>query len=180
EDRKFWEDILLNDIALKVKFLRIYALELDKNVNVAEKKKALALSFRRTPRGGLEEEQFKALHSCVSDLLLLQMRDRWVWFLNSSGEFSVKSVRDYIDDILLRKVIVTTRWVKVMPIKDLYDRMGRMKIRQEAIKRMEYRQSYHWDRYAGVFEHMAGVYSVPMQGAYNPPGYAQPPLPQYQ
>ncbi|GJT84124.1 hypothetical protein Tco_1058466 [Tanacetum coccineum] len=26
----------------------------------------------------------------------------------------------------------------------------------------------------GVFEHMAGVYNVPLQGAYNPPGYAQP------
>ncbi|GJR29934.1 reverse transcriptase domain-containing protein [Tanacetum coccineum] len=56
---------------------------------------------------------------------------------------------------------------------DLYDRMGRMEIRQDAIERMEYRQSYHWDRYHGVFEHMAGVYSVPLQGAYNPPGYAQ-------
>ncbi|GJY46817.1 hypothetical protein Tco_0435880, partial [Tanacetum coccineum] len=29
------------------------------------------------------------------------------------------------------------------------------------------------DMYAGVFEHMAGVYSVPLQGAYNPPGYDQ-------
>ncbi|GJU73705.1 hypothetical protein Tco_1265110 [Tanacetum coccineum] len=58
-------------------------------------------------------------------------------------------------------------------MQDLYDRMGRMEIRQEAIERMEYRQSYHWDRYQKVFEHMAGVYSVPMQGAYNPPGYAQ-------
>ncbi|GJV31342.1 hypothetical protein Tco_1391742 [Tanacetum coccineum] len=29
------------------------------------------------------------------------------------------------------------------------------------------------DLYQGVFEHMDGVYSVPMQGAYNPPGYAQ-------
>ncbi|GKF41488.1 hypothetical protein Tco_0124830, partial [Tanacetum coccineum] len=47
------------------------------------------------------------------------------------------------------------------------------------------------DLYQGVFEHMAEVYSVPMQGAYNPPGYAQslydqyyqqypPPPPQYQ
>ncbi|GJR04399.1 hypothetical protein Tco_0527383 [Tanacetum coccineum] len=59
-------------------------------------------------------------------------------------------------------------------MQDLYDRMGRMEIRQEAIERMEYRQSYHWDRYQGVFEHMAGVYSVPLQGAYNPHGYAQP------
>ncbi|GKB35632.1 hypothetical protein Tco_0880574 [Tanacetum coccineum] len=56
-------------------------------------------------------------------------------------------------------------------MQDLYDRMGRMEIRQDAIERMEYRQSYHWDRYHGVFEHMAGVYSVPLQGAYNPPGY---------
>ncbi|GKC35221.1 hypothetical protein Tco_1047605 [Tanacetum coccineum] len=59
-------------------------------------------------------------------------------------------------------------------MQDLYDRIGRMEICQEAIERIEYRQSYHWDRYQGVFEHMAGVYSVPIQGAYNPPGYAQP------
>ncbi|GJZ65272.1 hypothetical protein Tco_0621968 [Tanacetum coccineum] len=57
--------------------------------------------------------------------------------------------------------------------------MGRMEIRQEAIERMEYMQSYHWDRYQGVFEYMAGVYSVPMQGAYNPPGYAQPQYDKY-
>ncbi|GJZ56819.1 hypothetical protein Tco_0612313 [Tanacetum coccineum] len=30
-------------------------------------------------------------------------------------------------------------------MQELYDRMGRMEIRQEAIERMEYRQSYHWD-----------------------------------
>ncbi|GJY87992.1 reverse transcriptase domain-containing protein [Tanacetum coccineum] len=30
-------------------------------------------------------------------------------------------------------------------------------------------QSYELDMYAGVFEHMAGVYDVPLHGAYNPP-----------
>ncbi|GJU09975.1 hypothetical protein Tco_1132371 [Tanacetum coccineum] len=64
-------------------------------------------------------------------------------------------------------------------MQDLYDRMGKMEIRQEAIERMEYRQSYHWDRYQGVFEHMARVYSVQLQGAYNPPGYVQPYYDQY-
>nr|GEV40568.1 hypothetical protein [Tanacetum cinerariifolium] len=34
-------------------------------------------------------------------------------------------------------------------MQDLYNRMGRMEIRQEAIERMEYRQSYHWDRLSG-------------------------------
>ncbi|GKE50752.1 hypothetical protein Tco_1485908 [Tanacetum coccineum] len=42
-------------------------------------------------------------------------------------------------------------------MQDLYDRMGIMEIRQGAIERMSYRQSYHWDRYVGVFEQMAGV-----------------------
>nr|GEX68502.1 hypothetical protein [Tanacetum cinerariifolium] len=46
-------------------------------------------------------------------------------------------------------------------------------------ERIEYRQSYHWDKYQGVFEHMDGVYSVPLQGAYNPPSYAQPQYDQY-
>ncbi|GJY37830.1 hypothetical protein Tco_0424194 [Tanacetum coccineum] len=57
-------------------------------------------------------------------------------------------------------------------IQELYDRMGSIEIRQEAIERMEYRQTYHWDRYAGLFEHMVGVYSIALLGAYNPPGYA--------
>ncbi|GJV86224.1 hypothetical protein Tco_1530162 [Tanacetum coccineum] len=34
-------------------------------------------------------------------------------------------------------------------MQDLYDKIGRMEIRQEGIKRMEYRQSYQWDRYQG-------------------------------
>ncbi|GJT27545.1 hypothetical protein Tco_0907820 [Tanacetum coccineum] len=59
-------------------------------------------------------------------------------------------------------------------MQDLYERMGSMEIRQEAIERIEYRQAYHRDRYQGVFEHMAGVYNVLLQGNYNPPGYAQP------
>ncbi|GJV80115.1 hypothetical protein Tco_1515985 [Tanacetum coccineum] len=59
-------------------------------------------------------------------------------------------------------------------MQDLHDRIGSMEIRQREIERMAYRQSYHWDRYARVFEHMAGVYSVVLHGAYNLTGYAQP------
>nr|GEV34792.1 hypothetical protein [Tanacetum cinerariifolium] len=62
---------------------------------------------------------------------------------------------------------------------DLYERMGNIKIRQEAIEMMAYMQSYQWDRYAGVFEHKAAVYNIPLQGAYNPPEYAQLQYDQY-
>ncbi|GJT87237.1 hypothetical protein Tco_1068954 [Tanacetum coccineum] len=68
-------------------------------------------------------------------------------------------------------------------LRDLIDSDGKLIPEDpqpgDAIERMEYRQSYHWDKYHGVFEHMTGVYSVPLQGAYNPPGYAQPQYDQY-
>ncbi|GKA80930.1 hypothetical protein Tco_0787622 [Tanacetum coccineum] len=64
-------------------------------------------------------------------------------------------------------------------MQDLYKRMGSMEIHKGAIERIPYRQSYHWDRYVGVFKHIAGVYSVPLQGAYNPPGYDQQQYDQY-
>ncbi|GJX46217.1 hypothetical protein Tco_0271407 [Tanacetum coccineum] len=56
-------------------------------------------------------------------------------------------------------------------ITDLYDKIGRMETRQGTLERMARRQSYQPDRYAGVFEYMAGQYNVPVQGSYAPPGY---------
>ncbi|GJV19402.1 RNA-directed DNA polymerase, eukaryota [Tanacetum coccineum] len=44
------------------------------------------------------------------------MLDRWTWSLDSSGDFSVKSVRNLIDDYILPSKDVPTRWVKVIPI----------------------------------------------------------------
>ncbi|GJY80540.1 hypothetical protein Tco_0493291 [Tanacetum coccineum] len=83
-------------------------------------------------------------------------------------------IHDILVDDVQRVAAQRAPRVQRASMQDLYEHMGSMEIRQEAIKRMEYRQSYHWDRYQGVFEHMAGVYNVPLQGAYNPPGYAHP------
>ncbi|GKB23233.1 hypothetical protein Tco_0862634 [Tanacetum coccineum] len=58
-------------------------------------------------------------------------------------------------------------------MQDLYDRIGNMEIRQGVLERMARRQSYQLDRYAGVFEYMAGQYNVPVQEAYAPPGYGE-------
>ncbi|GKE63177.1 hypothetical protein Tco_1513544, partial [Tanacetum coccineum] len=56
-------------------------------------------------------------------------------------------------------------------MQDLYDGMGNMEIRQGTLERMARRQLYHTDRYAVLFEHMAGHYGYTLQGAYAPPGY---------
>ncbi|GJR74199.1 hypothetical protein Tco_0086564 [Tanacetum coccineum] len=56
-------------------------------------------------------------------------------------------------------------------MQDLYDRIGNMEICQGTLERMARRQSYHSDRYAGLFEYMVGQYNIPVQGAYAPPGY---------
>ncbi|GJT27279.1 hypothetical protein Tco_0907554 [Tanacetum coccineum] len=41
----------------------------------------------------------------------------------------------------------------------------------ETLERMARRQLYHTDRYAGLFEYMAGHYNILVQGVYAPPGY---------
>ncbi|GJV38465.1 ribonuclease H-like domain-containing protein [Tanacetum coccineum] len=49
-------------------------------------------------------------------------------------------------------------------------RIGNIEIRQGVLERMSHMQQYHTNRYAGVFEYMAGQYNIPLQGAYAPPG----------
>nr|GEV40636.1 RNA-directed DNA polymerase, eukaryota [Tanacetum cinerariifolium] len=68
-------------------------------------------------KGGIEEEQQNMLFSRISGVILPNMRDRWIWSFEASGDFSVTSVRRLIDDYLLPKGDVQTRWVKVVPIK---------------------------------------------------------------
>ncbi|GKD94076.1 hypothetical protein Tco_1373913, partial [Tanacetum coccineum] len=72
EDTKFLEDTWLKEVVLKVQFSRVYALESQKDISVADKKRdnIVALSFRRSPKGWVEEEQFQLLRSRVHDTLL--------------------------------------------------------------------------------------------------------------
>nr|GEX88561.1 RNA-directed DNA polymerase, eukaryota [Tanacetum cinerariifolium] len=119
EQTLFWEDSWLSDPPLKNIFPRLYALEINKHASVAAKFRdtLMSASFRRVPRGGLEEDQFKLLVDKVSLVILFSIKDRWVWILDSGGEFLVKSARSYIDDYLLSIVGPPTRWVYVIPIK---------------------------------------------------------------
>ncbi|GJU95872.1 putative reverse transcriptase domain-containing protein [Tanacetum coccineum] len=58
-----------------------------------------------------------------------------------------------------------------LSMQDLYDRMGNMEICKGVLEGMSRRQLYHTDKYASVFEHLAGHYGIPLQGPYAPPSY---------
>ncbi|GJV21587.1 ankyrin repeat-containing domain, PGG domain protein [Tanacetum coccineum] len=119
ENTSFWDDSWLGDVALKVLYKRLYALEMCKSISVAEKMghPSLSHSFRRMPRGGVEQENYGLLCSKVADLVLPNISDRWCWSLEGSQEFSVKSSRILIDNTILPKAEVPTRWLRVVPIK---------------------------------------------------------------
>ncbi|GJZ41695.1 RNA-directed DNA polymerase, eukaryota [Tanacetum coccineum] len=106
-------------------FLVYYALRLKKEYYGCTKNSLMirCASFRRNPRGGVEEEQLHVLVELVGSISLSPSNDRWAWLLGSSGEFSVHSARTFIDDILLPFVGDVTRWVKVVPIKVMQELM---------------------------------------------------------
>ncbi|GJZ77827.1 RNA-directed DNA polymerase, eukaryota [Tanacetum coccineum] len=115
----FWKDVWHGDTAFKYLYPRMYALESCKFVDVASKLSHVRFdfSFRCAPRGGAEQDQFIEMTSQVEGVVLSNMRDRWIWSLEGSGDFSVASVRKLIDDETLPEVAVKTRWIKAIPIK---------------------------------------------------------------
>nr|GEX10034.1 (-)-beta-pinene synthase, chloroplastic-like [Tanacetum cinerariifolium] len=121
ENTSFWDDSWLGEVALKVLYKRLCALETCKSISVAEKMghPFLSHSFRRMPRGGVEQKNYGLLCSKVADLVLQNILDRWCWSLEGSQEFSVKSSRIIIDNTILPKAEVPTRWLRVVPIKSL-------------------------------------------------------------
>ncbi|GJZ04827.1 RNA-directed DNA polymerase, eukaryota, reverse transcriptase zinc-binding domain protein [Tanacetum coccineum] len=87
----FLNDIWLDDMALKHRYPRLYALESSKQVSISDK--------------------------LSNTSLISSYRHRWCWTYEASGKFSVKLVRSFIDNSLFPKEDLPIRWVKVIPIK---------------------------------------------------------------
>ncbi|GJT39675.1 RNA-directed DNA polymerase, eukaryota, reverse transcriptase zinc-binding domain protein [Tanacetum coccineum] len=66
---------------------------------------------------GVEEFQLDNLSRLISMITLSSAIDRYVWSLENSGEFSVKSIRQVIDANCFPVIHSATRWVKSVPLK---------------------------------------------------------------
>ncbi|GJV04311.1 RNA-directed DNA polymerase, eukaryota, reverse transcriptase zinc-binding domain protein [Tanacetum coccineum] len=119
ENTLFWQEPWKGDAPLKNVFPRLYALESDKGITVAKKMThpSLGTSFRRNPRGGIEQVQMVTLLSQLEGLTLPNMLDRWSWSHSGDGEFSVSSTRNLIDDKTLATVSSKTQWCKYVLLK---------------------------------------------------------------
>ncbi|GJX24443.1 RNA-directed DNA polymerase, eukaryota, reverse transcriptase zinc-binding domain protein [Tanacetum coccineum] len=74
-------------------------------------------TFRKNPRGGIEQDQFQQIDRILQKVNLKPIKDSWVWELDKSGTFSVASVRKCIDDTMIQSYELKTRWNNLVPIK---------------------------------------------------------------
>ncbi|GJY64455.1 RNA-directed DNA polymerase, eukaryota [Tanacetum coccineum] len=96
-------------------------------INVLSKKDINLMNFLRiklgngestlTRRGGAQQTQIDELAALMQPVTLSPISDRWTWTLNSSGEFSVASVRNLIDVKMFPEGDHKTRWIRYVPIK---------------------------------------------------------------
>nr|GEU66298.1 RNA-directed DNA polymerase, eukaryota, reverse transcriptase zinc-binding domain protein [Tanacetum cinerariifolium] len=115
----FWEDVWRENMAFNHRYPRLYALEVNKKVDVAAKlaHASLVCSFRHVPRSGVGHSHLEDLLTDIEGASLAVMNDKWTWALEGSGGFFVASVRKLLDDKRLSVVSSHTRWIKAVPIK---------------------------------------------------------------
>ena len=114
----FWKDPWIDDSLLCHRYPKVFALESNRDICVADKlSDSIDGSLRRSARGGCEEQQLIQLQNLVGSSVLYSVDDRWVWSLSGDGMFRVKDARNLLDETFLPKDHNDTRWCKFIPIK---------------------------------------------------------------
>ncbi|GJR90258.1 RNA-directed DNA polymerase, eukaryota [Tanacetum coccineum] len=84
-----WIVIIREFNSLSSKGINLHSFMKKKVGNAAKfRDSSMFASFRRAPRGGLEEEQLHLLVDKVAPVILSSLNDRWVWTLDSTGDFT--------------------------------------------------------------------------------------------
>lgn len=104
---------------LKDKFRRLYALALDKECLISQRRVNLesVWDWRRPLRGGIEDSQLGDLINILCDYNFSNENNWWIWNLNGSRNFLVRDLRICIDQVYLPTGDRNTRWNKLVPRK---------------------------------------------------------------
>ncbi|KAJ9561074.1 hypothetical protein OSB04_006234 [Centaurea solstitialis] len=125
ESIRFWEDSWITGESLKNKFERLYRLESNKRVLVAERGEFLGedwrwkWDWRREPRGR-ERSEFDELQNLLKEVHPKRgTLDRLVWRRDPLNGFSVKVLRGWIEEDRGRgrEIRDITPWLKAVPKK---------------------------------------------------------------
>nr|GEZ89375.1 RNA-directed DNA polymerase, eukaryota, reverse transcriptase zinc-binding domain protein [Tanacetum cinerariifolium] len=118
-DTQFWIENWIGDQTLKFMLHRLFALETNTLISMAERKRqgiGLA-SFLRHVRGGVESTQWEEMLELLDTVHLSSMADKWAWTLHDMGSFTVSSARVFIDNKYLITSGEPTSWCNLIPIK---------------------------------------------------------------
>ncbi|PWA52224.1 RNA-directed DNA polymerase, eukaryota [Artemisia annua] len=73
-------------------------------------------ALRRSPRGGVELNQFEAIKAAIGNVFLTDQSDSWQWTLDVAPGYSVASARILVDDRTLEAGLVASKWNRHIPI----------------------------------------------------------------
>ncbi|GJY07049.1 RNA-directed DNA polymerase, eukaryota [Tanacetum coccineum] len=120
---RFWKDLWCGSQPLQVRFPRLFALEEIKDHRVNNIVEHILTgqidicNWRRTPKGGREEEELINLRSELEGANFSNQVDCLQWPKTDSGIYTVKSLRNALDNLILPSNGDEFKWNKLILIK---------------------------------------------------------------
>ncbi|XP_071704768.1 uncharacterized protein [Rutidosis leptorrhynchoides] len=115
----FWRDPWIGNDILATRFPRLFALDSAKKGSVASHLASVGWfwEWRRSIRGGAEQEQLLHLLSLLSTVSISEGEDRWWWDYSTDGLYRVSSARSIIASFDYAPFTHQTDWCNSVPIK---------------------------------------------------------------
>nr|XP_043615741.1 uncharacterized protein LOC122587633 [Erigeron canadensis] len=71
-------------------------------------------NWRRDVRSGMEQSQPPQICDSIMNVTIVNTPDKWIWDCNQDKDFTVKGVRNHIDNTWLPRHYRATRWNKIV------------------------------------------------------------------
>ena len=115
---RFWKDVWIGETALKTQFPRLYQCCADPEISVEHALTSTGgqLTFRRT-LGPREMEEWRLLLEQLSNVQLEEGRDELTWCFEKSGQYSTKSLYQFMANGGVSDPLLSSIWKCRVPLK---------------------------------------------------------------